>query len=58
MQSSDNYISGCDVGCFRQGKDKPDVQWGACKFLYTEPMSCMVMSYLHLKFLLHLEQGC
>lgn len=57
MQSSDNYMSGCDVGCIPQAKDKPDVQWGVCKCLYTDPMSC---TYAHgiltciLKFLLHL----
>jgi len=44
MQSSDYYISGCDAGCIPQGKDKPDVQRGACKFQYSEPMSC---TYAH-----------
>lgn len=50
-------MSGCDVGCIPQAKDKPDVQWGVCKCLYTDPMSC---TYAHgiltciLKFLLHL----
>lgn len=36
---TDYCICWCDVGCIPQAKNKPDVQWGACKHLYTDPTS-------------------